>query len=465
MAEFRPPDLCQPSSSNHVTCLHDPRTFSVLSHNILLPNSDDGWWTYKNYTPATPDAHKTWEHRQTLLESKVVSENPDIICYQESSERSHETDFPFLKDYASNIHKKGRMRCQTFWRTTAFELAEESLSKDHSLITPLRVIETGDVVFVVNVHLMAGGSGDRRLRQLHDAVETVRKRAAAMKVVDSGVKVVVAGDMNSESSLETATGTYLVAGKVEGGFTEGDKIITSKTKNCAFKFADAYGEAYTGATRPPTLIAPALIDRMIGSRHGDRGIIPTQALLEASRAVFNSYADTNDESGSVPRMSRLAVERFLCDINGSCERGDEMRNANALLAAKEDSDDALFAPADMLSLYVKELEGGKYWGVASDFVRIATKFDWVERLKSLRVLPDFYVEGRDPLESEVGDATLFQAVFDYIFYSSDTLRCDGVLDISEEKRRPIPDSSEPSDHFCLKACFKMKEHLPTKKSY
>jgi H+/gluconate symporter-like permease len=49
-----------------------PRTaFSILSYNILLPNSVDGWWTYKNYCPVTPMAARSWEARKRLLEQKI----------------------------------------------------------------------------------------------------------------------------------------------------------------------------------------------------------------------------------------------------------------------------------------------------------------------------------------------------------------------------------------------------------
>ena len=46
--------------------------FSVMSYNILLPNSDDGWWTYKNYLPITPFELRTWEYRKSLLKSTIL---------------------------------------------------------------------------------------------------------------------------------------------------------------------------------------------------------------------------------------------------------------------------------------------------------------------------------------------------------------------------------------------------------
>lgn len=42
----------------------------VQSYNVLLPNSQDGWWNYKMYyPPLDPDDthHSSWEGRSGLL--------------------------------------------------------------------------------------------------------------------------------------------------------------------------------------------------------------------------------------------------------------------------------------------------------------------------------------------------------------------------------------------------------------
>ena len=36
---------------------------SVISYNILLPNSIGGWWIYKNYRPSVPESAREWAHR------------------------------------------------------------------------------------------------------------------------------------------------------------------------------------------------------------------------------------------------------------------------------------------------------------------------------------------------------------------------------------------------------------------
>ena len=74
------------------------------------------------------------------------------------------------------------------------------------------------------------------------------------------------------------------------------------------------------------------------------------------------------------------------------------------------------------------------------------------KLAELDVLPPFYLEGREPNASEA-ETDLHLGKIDYIFYTTKTLKCEGVLDISLARNRPIPDSSECSDHFCIKAVF------------
>jgi hypothetical protein len=56
------------SSASHVEGL------SVLSYNVLLPNSVDGWWNYKMYLPPlTPENQymSDWEYRKQLLRERI----------------------------------------------------------------------------------------------------------------------------------------------------------------------------------------------------------------------------------------------------------------------------------------------------------------------------------------------------------------------------------------------------------
>jgi hypothetical protein len=48
---------------------------SVLSYNVLLPNSVDGWWTYKMYLPPLVSEEEkrvaSWEYRRDLIQERL----------------------------------------------------------------------------------------------------------------------------------------------------------------------------------------------------------------------------------------------------------------------------------------------------------------------------------------------------------------------------------------------------------
>lgn len=49
-------------------------SLSVLSYNVLLPNSIDGWWNYKMYNPPLEKQYiSTWEYRQSLLKERIAA--------------------------------------------------------------------------------------------------------------------------------------------------------------------------------------------------------------------------------------------------------------------------------------------------------------------------------------------------------------------------------------------------------
>ena len=114
---------------------------SVLSYNVLLPNSEDGWWTYKMYMPPLPDELKhasSWDYRRGLLRKRIQLINADVVCLQEVSPRSFDADFKFMEDIGYDCHqlfKKGRFRPATFWKSTVCELVMPAAHKDRCLIT------------------------------------------------------------------------------------------------------------------------------------------------------------------------------------------------------------------------------------------------------------------------------------------------------------------------------------------
>ena len=51
-------------------------SLSVLTYNVLLPNSVDGWWNYKMYNPPLSQEKQymsTWEYRQRLLKERIAA--------------------------------------------------------------------------------------------------------------------------------------------------------------------------------------------------------------------------------------------------------------------------------------------------------------------------------------------------------------------------------------------------------
>lgn len=137
-----------------------------------------------------------------------------------------------------------------------------SVNKDRCLILALKHKELDEVVWVVNCHLQAGNSnGGRRLRQLHESLETVRKKAKKLGLNPySGFRVIVCGDFNSESQ-GSATQKLLKEGAMEAGFAEHGVVISNKNKKQTVGlFADSYASAYGDVEPPATLVAPKLIE-------------------------------------------------------------------------------------------------------------------------------------------------------------------------------------------------------------
>ena len=295
-------------------------SFSLISLNVLLPNSHDGWWIYKYYPPSVAAAETTWSARSRLLEELLLIADADIICLQECCAASFESDFSFLQraGYAASLLGKGRMRPATLWKTSRFALcdaagapappppetpphetttdaegpaavghdgggaadAEECeraalpatrgaavTQGDRTLITTLQLLgEDGSPrgtppLFVVNCHLTAGQEARRRLSQVHDALDRVRKqRAKALpKGHDPRAPCVVCGDFNSQGS--TAVRELLLRGEVLPSFresgdpTERDQAgtaLTSKPKRQGVgAFTDVYERVEGGCGPEP----------------------------------------------------------------------------------------------------------------------------------------------------------------------------------------------------------------------
>lgn len=197
-----------------INCLVAPATLpstagslSVLSYNVLLPNSIDAWWTFKMYNPPLMDEQKhvaTWKHRQTLLRDKIQVLNADVVCLQEVAPDSFQDDFAFMEDLGydgSVLFRKGRFRPATFWKTTKCELAGDPVHKDRTLLTAFRTVvndgadegsDTGvkktdnsRYWYVLNCHLQAGSEGKRRVRQIQEGTKAIVTLAKRLKGTNS----------------------------------------------------------------------------------------------------------------------------------------------------------------------------------------------------------------------------------------------------------------------------------------
>ena len=58
-------------------------SFSILSWNILLPNSRDNWWCHKQYASNVDMSKRTWSHRRGLIRERIAAAEADVVCIQE----------------------------------------------------------------------------------------------------------------------------------------------------------------------------------------------------------------------------------------------------------------------------------------------------------------------------------------------------------------------------------------------
>mmetsp|Transcript_12417 Transcript_12417/g.36584 ORF Transcript_12417/g.36584 Transcript_12417/m.36584 type:complete len:660 (-) Transcript_12417:139-2118(-) len=309
-------------SSGGMPCKQD---FSVLSWNILLPNSQDNWWCHKMFAPWVPMEKREWLHRQALIRDRLLLAGADIVCIQEADGETFERDFAFMEEagYEHCLHRKFRFRCATFFRKDKFAL-EQVAHKDRTLVTELRSIDGSRALNVVNCHLSGGAVPERRLRQVHEALDQIRKWKAKVAItlekqrnarrpsprniakaedalrlhVEAGV--IVCGDLNSDG--DTGVRRLLVEGSVDPDWREPQypKVpLTSKRKenSIVHSFVDAaelayasnvcdgdYGESPSLGSRPATYVVPNLASMLLLPINGG-GIPRTQFGYQVARGV------------------------------------------------------------------------------------------------------------------------------------------------------------------------------------
>jgi mRNA deadenylase 3'-5' endonuclease subunit Ccr4 len=161
------------------------------------------------YLPPLNDTNQhisSWEYRRNLLRQRIAAVDADVVCLQEVSPESFDSDFAFMYDLGydgKELFRKGRFRPATFFKRSRCELVVPSVHKDRTLLTVFRrkqnaatteenrvVNETGVAVdrsdegknwYVLNCHLQAGKQASRRLRQINEGVRGVITIARKLK--------------------------------------------------------------------------------------------------------------------------------------------------------------------------------------------------------------------------------------------------------------------------------------------
>lgn len=270
---------------------------SILSYNILLPNSLEGGWMYKMYSPRHNIDPKstTWESRKELLRRDIRDANCDIVCLQEVCFESWQTDFDFMIELGydgKEIFRRSMFRPATFWKTSRVEIIQQPSHRDRCLVTQFRIPNADDnsllsnSLFVANCHLYAASNRnqiERRFRQITDCLDYIRKeskkeyqdlvkRRFSRKRKDSLVPLplqewiqntplVLIGDMNCEPGPFSSVHQFLKNGMLSCDFEEdGVKVSNSECHHPFGTMVDAYEYCYantihdTNKSEPP---APA----------------------------------------------------------------------------------------------------------------------------------------------------------------------------------------------------------------
>jgi hypothetical protein len=411
---------------------------SVLSYNILLPNSVDAWWTYKMYNPplsADKQYISSWESRRDMLKHRIHLINADVVCLQEVSPTSFIDDFLFMKSLGYDeceMFRKGRFRPATFWKSNKCALAAPPVHKDRTLLTTFVV--DGAPWHVLNCHLQAGKQGTRRVRQIMDGIKGVVTLSKKLRSDHFNPKLIVCGDFNG--GPECGAVRFLEDGFVDATFREDGDPVTSSKKD--LPLASPLMDVATAVDRepPPTLVVPEFIQSMVKDDVDNPEL--SDAMVERLTRVYNRYAKHNDT------MRVQDVEAWLIVINGIVGRGSEFREAAAQMGfvapppseATEEEDpmedlkkriqlpqDGVLTLDGFMTVYLKELQQGKFWGIANDLAVLG-----------------------EPLP----DIGTFTARYDRM-YCSATLMPTAVLDTI--CTNACPNESEPSDHLPVAASF------------
>lgn len=332
----------------------DEKHFSLLSWNILLPNSQDNWWCHKQYARGVDMYKRQWSHRQDLIKKRILHSAADIVCIQEADGDTFEADFDFMKDagYDHILHKKFRFRCATFFLREKFVL-DKVAHKDRALVTSIRSTQTQKIVHIVNCHLSGGAAPERRLRQVHDGLDQIRKWTNALeqnyvkqkrgnrpspKNIAKAEQLfrdyqeagfIVCGDFNSDGN--TAVRKLLVEGSVDPDWHEPQypnlRLTTKQRKQPFGSFADAFELAFGGnvcdgdygdvdglinGARPATYVVPNLASLLLLPISGENSPPRT----EFGQQVAQGLAETLNLNDFCETEIDRAFEQVDHDKNG-----------------------------------------------------------------------------------------------------------------------------------------------------
>ena len=395
--------------------------FTVLSYNVLLPNSaEHGWWVSKYYEPSVPPEQRAWPHRQALLRQGLLGAAADILCLQETTPECFDEDWAFLKEagYDHAVHRKGELRCATFWKRENFRLAAEPRHQDRVLLTALLAREGERPLQVANVHLKAGPEPARRLRQVSEVLEQIEKRGR-------GAPAILCGDFNSEVAA-SAVGRLLTHGEVTPDFREErypeEELTSRPRKNSVGRFQDAYELAYGAGASPPTLLLPGRAAFFFA---------PDGALSEAcAAAIRRLFARFAGETGA---MDRAATEAWITAVNGRPDRGSEWAKAQEIFALRGAEE---LREEDLVAIYEAELREGKPWGVLHDLLLCGA----LDASPQPRLLSSRFdqIHAAGPLALEAVRAPLTPEQW------------SRVLD----HRETLPSAWHPSDHLPVGAAYR-----------
>lgn len=434
-----------------------PNQLSVMSYNVLLPNSSDGWWNYKMYDPSAPydiDSISTWDFRRDLIKTRIELVNPDVVALQEVSPDSFEDDFSFMKELGYDgvqMFKRGRFRPATFWRSRKCKIVCPPVHKDRTLLTAFQLEgqeEEDHIWHVLNCHLQAGPQGPRRVRQIDEGVSASFKLAKKLKEKDPrSPLLIVCGDFNGGS--ECGAVRYLEDGGVDQSFIEDGEPVSSREKKCPMTkpLVDVVS-SITTRPAPPTLVVAELISQMVkdGSEAYEKPVF-SDDVIERLTKCYEKYASQSDDSNvglNGKAMNTGDVETWLLDINKKLGRGSEFRTAAKEMgwtAPTEEEgaeppaekpritlpEDGILSLDGFINVYTAELRGGKFWGIAYDLTFMGQPLPSIGR---------------------------FEARFDRM-YSTERLEPTAVLDFHATS--PCPNDIEPSDHLPVAACFKVAQ--------